>query len=280
MMNYRLSILLLVLLAPVVLLAQTDGAEVQVPTLTRYATDLTATLTANQVVMLNQKLEQFDRETSTQILVLMIPALGTNSLEDFALRVAEKNKIGREGKDNGALLLVVKDDRKIRIEVGYGLEGALPDALSGIIIRREIGPKFREGDFFGGLNAGVEAIMLATKNEYKADPKKKDRGFDLMTILFFIFIIFIIGRMFASRRKYLGGTGRTTRGFPGPWIGIPPVGGGRRGGGFWGGGFGGGGGRRRWLFGRRRVVRGRWGERWLVADTSHYLLRTSWHHIF
>jgi len=244
-MNLRFFIaplfFLLIFAAPDFGLAQADIVEVQIPTLTRYATDFTVTLTANQVVMLNQKLEQFDNETSTQILVLMVPTIGTTSIEDFALRVAEKNKIGREKKDNGALLLVAKDDKKIRIEVGYGLEGALPDALSGTIIRREIGPKFREGDFFGGLNAGVEAIMLATKNEYKADPKGKGKNIDLMAILFVIFIMFIISRMIFGRRKYLGGGGRGGRNFPGPWIGFPPLGGGRKSGGF-GGGFGGGGG--------------------------------------
>jgi len=201
MMKSRASILFLFLVLPVVMFAQADVVEVQVPALTRYATDLTVTLTANQVVLLNQKLEKFDNETSTQIVVLIVPTIGTTSIEDYALRVAEKNRIGREGKSNGALLLVAKDDRKIRIEVGYGLEGPLPDALSGTIIRREIGPKFREGDFFGGLNAGVEAIMLATKNEYKADPKGKDGGFNLTTLVFFVFIIFIIGRMLVSRRK-------------------------------------------------------------------------------
>lgn len=238
-------LLILCIALPPISLAQADGAEaaeIPVPTLTRYATDMTVTLTANQVVMLNQKLEKFDQETSTQILILMIPTLPGTSVEDYALRVAEKNKIGREGKDNGVLLLVAKDDRKIRIEVGYGLEGALPDALSGTIIRREIGPKFREGDFFGGLNAGVEAIMLATKGEYKADPKGKDPKFNLMTLLIILFVIFIISRMFMSRRKYFGGGGGKS--FPGPWIGFPPSGGwsgGRRSGGF-GGGFGGGGG--------------------------------------
>ena len=243
--RFRAPILLLLLLvaAPAILLAQADVTDVPVPALTRYATDMTVTLTANQVVLLNQKLEKFDKETSTQIVVLMIPTIGNTAVEEYALRVAEKNKIGQEGKSNGALLLVAKDDRKIRIEVGYGLEGALPDALSGTIIRREIGPKFREGDFFGGLNAGVEAIMLATKNEYKADPKGDGKRFNLTTILFLIFIIFIISRMFISRRKYFGG-GPGNRNFPGPWIGFPPsggLGGGRKSGGF-GGGFGGGGG--------------------------------------
>jgi uncharacterized protein len=243
--RFRAPIILLLLLvaSPAILLAQADVSDVPVPTLTRYATDLTVTLTASQVVLLNQKLENFEKETSTQIVVLMIPTIGSAAIEEYALRVAEKNKIGREGKDNGALLLVAKDDRKIRIEVGYGLEGALPDALSGTIIRREIGPKFREGDFFGGLNAGVEAIMLATKNEYKADPKDEGRGVTLTTIFFLIFVILIISRMFISRRKYFGG-GSGSKNFPGPWIGFPhPVGGsgGRKSGGF-GGGFGGGGG--------------------------------------
>src|SRR5512139_3551022 len=104
--RFRASTFLLLLLvaSPAMLLSQADVTDVPVPTLTRYATDMTVTLTANQVVLLNQKLEKFEKETSTQIVVLMIPTVGSAAIEEYALRVAEKNRIGGEGKNNGTLL--------------------------------------------------------------------------------------------------------------------------------------------------------------------------------
>jgi uncharacterized protein len=127
-------------------------------------------LTPREVAVLGQKLEAFEKETTNQIAVLLIPSLQGDSLEDFSIRLAEKWKIGQKGRNNGAILLIVKNERKLRIEVGYGLEGALPDALSGSIIRNEIGPQFEEGRFYAGIEAGLNAIMAATK-EYR--PVKK-----------------------------------------------------------------------------------------------------------
>ena len=144
--------------------------EVQVPSLTHYATDLSGTLSSEELSQLDGILSAFDKSTSTQIVVLMVSSLNGEDLEEYSLRVAEANKIGKKGKDNGALLLVARNDRKARIEVGYGLEGVLPDALAGQIIRHEIAPHFSGGDYYGGLRAGVEAIMAATKNEYQAEP--------------------------------------------------------------------------------------------------------------
>jgi uncharacterized protein len=122
--------------------------EFSPPRISQYVTDLTATLTAGESAALNAKLEQFDRETSTQIVVLMVHTIGDLPIEEATLKVAELNKVGKKGKDNGVLLFIAKDDRKLRIEVGYGLEGALPDILAGQIIRKEIGPRFREGDYY------------------------------------------------------------------------------------------------------------------------------------
>ncbi|HMK38496.1 MAG TPA: TPM domain-containing protein, partial [Bacteroidota bacterium] len=142
------------------------------------------------------------------------------------------NKIGRKGKDNGVLLVVARNDRKARIEVGYGLEGVLPDALAGQIIRHEIGPHFRQGDYCG-LRAGVEAIMSATKNEYQAEPSSRGgRSSSTRLIFALVFVAFMVIRL-ARRRHgiFLGG---------GPWIGGGWGSG--SGGGFGGGGFGGGGG--------------------------------------
>ena len=135
-------------------------------------TDRTGTLTRDQILRLEQKLAAFERETTNQIAVLLIPSLEGDSLEDYSIRLAEKWKIGQQGRNNGVILLIVKNDRKLRIEVGYGLEGALPDALAGTIIRNEISPRFREGQFYQGIDAGVNAVIAATKGEYKAGPKK------------------------------------------------------------------------------------------------------------
>jgi len=117
-------------------------------------TDRTGTLNRDQIHALEKKLTAFEKETTNQIAVLLIPSLEGDSLEDYSIRLAEKWKIGQQGRNNGVILLIVKNDRKLRIEVGYGLEGALPDALAGTIIRNEISPRFREGQFYqGGMDS-------------------------------------------------------------------------------------------------------------------------------
>ncbi|MGA9118867.1 MAG: TPM domain-containing protein [Bacteroidota bacterium] len=208
---------------------------VQVPKLSSYVTDLTGTLDPGQINLLSNRLRAFDDSTSNQVVVLMVPSLGDQPLEEYSLQVSESNKIGVKDRNNGVLLLIVKDERRMRIEVGYGLEGALPDALSGLIIRREIAPRFRNGDYFDGISAGVDAIMLATKGEYKGD-KKKQRdhvgNFFPFIVLFFVLFAFI-RNIFRPRRTILGGFGPMMWG--GGW-------GSGRGGGFGGGGGGGFGG--------------------------------------
>ena len=208
------------------------GQDTPVPELKHYATDLSGTLSAEQVSQLDQLLSSFDKTTSTQVVVLMVSSLNGEDLEEYSLRVAEANKVGRKGKDNGALLLVARNDRKARIEVGYGLEGALPDALAGQIIRQEISPHFRQGDYYGGLRAGVEAIMAATKNEYKAEPASQTGRRTSPGLFIVVVIIVFLLRLvrWRSRGIFWGG---------GPWLGG---GGGGGWGGGSGGGFGGGGG--------------------------------------
>ena len=227
-------VLLLLSWAPSLLQAQ----EMEIPRLTRYATDLSATLSAEELATLETKLQEFDRSTSTQLVLLIVPSLGGSSVEDASLRVAEANRIGRKGRDNGVLLFVAMQERRVRIEVGYGLEGALPDALSGQIIRREIGPRFREGNHYAGIAAGLDAIMRATRNEYTAAPADRPakRGGTkwLGLILVVLFLVF----RFAGRRR--------GKGWPGGfwWGGGFPTGGsfGGSGGGGSFGGFSGGGG--------------------------------------
>jgi uncharacterized protein len=224
-----------------------SAQEPEIPKLTRWVTDLTNTLTASEVDRLDNTLRSFERATSTQILVLVVPTVGTADIEEVALRIAEANRIGKKGKDNGALLLVAKNDRLVRIEVGYGLEGVLPDALAGQIIRREIVPAFRDGDFYGGIKAGIEAIMMAARGEYgeeETDEEHSPKWIALLLVFFIFFFVFNIMR--ARHRLSPGGI----RSLPGPfWGGFGGrIGGGWSGGGFRGGGgsFGGGGATGRW----------------------------------
>lgn len=224
-------------------------ADLQVPMLTRRVTDFTQTLSVSQQATLESRLARFEDSTSTQIAVLLIPTLGGEELSDYSLRVAEKNRIGRQGRSNGVLFLIVLNDKQMRIEVGYGLEGTLPDALSDQVLRREVRPRFRNGDYYGGILAGVEAIMKATKGEYKADEKREGRGgfwIPILVILFFgfAFISSLINR-FRGGGRYVGGSRgwRSTGGWFGGW-GGGGGGGWSGGGGGWSGGggsFGGGG---------------------------------------
>ena len=160
------------------------------------------------------------------------------SSEDYSLKVCEKNKLGKKGRDNGVLFLIVKDERRMRIEVGYGLEGVLTDALSEQIIHRVVAPKFRVGDYNGGINAGVDAIMAATKGEFQGQPEASSRK-QLSPIA--VLILFLLFGSFT--RLLFRGVRRTTMGSGRYWSGGPWFGGfGGGGGGFGGGGFGGGGG--------------------------------------
>jgi uncharacterized protein len=146
--------------------------------------------------------------------------------------VFEKNKLGQKGKDNGVLIVVAKQDRKVRIEVGYGLEGVLTDALTSQITTREITPSFKQGDFHGGLLAGVEALMAASAGEYEL--KDKGRIAPMTAIILVLFFLGFIGAfvlpMLSSKRRYLIKSGNWT--YHSGW--------GWRSGGFGGGGFGGG----------------------------------------
>jgi uncharacterized protein len=180
--------------------------------LVQYVTDETGTLTSSEINSLSQKLQAFDKKTSTQIVVYMISSLEGESLEDVSNQIAEKNKIGKKGKDNGVLLFISKSDRKIRIEVGYGLEGSLTDAVSSQIIRKEIAPSFRSNNFYEGINKGTDAIISVTKGEYTVDKKsQKDiNGISCLGIPIFILLIFgiIFFSIFMSIIRRIFGFGR------------------------------------------------------------------------
>jgi uncharacterized protein len=218
--------------------------QLVVPEFHQRVIDETNTLSRDELQTLESSLDQFERETSNQVVVLMIPSLQGESIEDYSLRVAEKNKFGKKERNNGVLLLIAKEDRKLRIEVGYGLEGALTDALSSQIIRHEITPQFGKGDYYAGISAGVEAIIAATKGEYKGDERQHGKGGSLIVpLIFMVTIIFMLLRIFiGSRRHYIGKKG-SFGGGPWFWGGMGGgLGGGISRGGFGGGGFGGGGG--------------------------------------
>lgn len=141
------------------------GAQIAVPPLVARVTDQTGTLTGEQKASLERTLQQFEARKGSQIVVLMVPTTGGEPIEQFALRAAEKWQPGRKKIDDGALLVVAKDDRALRIEVGYGLEGALNDATARRIVSEVIVPRLKEGDFYGGIAAGVDSIIRVVDGE-------------------------------------------------------------------------------------------------------------------
>lgn len=169
---------LLALLAALTLWAGAALA-LDVPRLEGRVNDTARLLSPAAVARLDALLADFERTDSTQVVVLTIPSLAGESLEDYAVTVAQAWGIGQKGKDNGVLLLVSKADRKVRIEVGYGLEGRLTDALTGRIIDLAIVPAFKAGNFDAGIESGVAGIIEGARGEYEAPPESgKASGHD------------------------------------------------------------------------------------------------------
>ena len=132
---------------------------------TQRVTDLTSTLDAGQIQALEAKLAAFESRKGSQIAVLLVPSTQPETIEQYGIRVVDSWKLGRKGVDDGVLLLIAKDDRKLRIEVGYGLEGALNDATAKRIVSEIIGPDFKRGEFYAGIDAGVDAIIKVVEGE-------------------------------------------------------------------------------------------------------------------
>ncbi|QIQ22234.1 TPM domain-containing protein [Zophobihabitans entericus] len=149
------------------MLSASAWAEFQVPQLTQRVTDLTQTLSAAQVDQLEQKLIEFEQQqdSGAQIAVLMVPTLDGTAIEQAALAVFDKWQLGQKGQDNGILILVAKDDRQMRIEVGYGFEGVIPDLQASRIINRQMVPAFKNDDYFTGISDAMESIMALVLNE-------------------------------------------------------------------------------------------------------------------
>ncbi|WP_407160663.1 TPM domain-containing protein [Bradyrhizobium sp. STM 3557] len=155
-------------------------AEVAVPPLTGRVVDQTGTLSSSDIAGLTQKLKDLEARKGSQIAVLIVPTTQPEDIAQFSIRVAEAWKIGRKKVDDGALLVVAKNDRKLRIEVGYGLEGALTDVTSRRIIDEIIVPQFRSGDFAGGINAGVDRMIAVANGEQLPAPQPQaSHGVDL-----------------------------------------------------------------------------------------------------
>lgn len=149
------------------------AAEAAIPALTARVTDTTHTLDQATQDQLTKTLAALEQRKGAQIAVLMIPTTGSESIEQYAVRAFEQWKLGRKNVDDGILFLVAKNDRKLRIEVGYGLEGAVPDLLAGRIIREQVAPRFKQGDFAGGVTAGVNSLVKLVDGEDLPPPPKQ-----------------------------------------------------------------------------------------------------------
>jgi uncharacterized protein len=246
-------------------------AQIAVPPYSARAQDLTGTLDSEQLARLEQKLRAFEERKGSQIAVLIVPTTEPEDIAEFGIRVAESWKPGRKGVDDGAILLVAKNDRRMRIEVGYGLEGVLPDAIAKRIIEETIAPHFKQGDFYGGIDAGLEQMMKVIDGEPLPEPDPAWTPPGVGNWLIVVLVLFVIGA--STLRMVLGRVGGAlaTGGVVGvityvmthliPFaIGFSVVGflvallfgifggprgwssGGRRGGGGWSSGWGGGGG--------------------------------------
>lgn len=195
----------------ILLLSATFIYSLDVPDLKGYVNDYADMISSEAETELETKLKAFDDSDSTQIVILTIPSLEGDALEDFSIKVAEKWKIGQKNKDNGAIFLVSKNDRKMRIEVGYGLEGVITDLLAGRIIDNAASPHFRNGDMDKGFAAVIDALIGASKGEYTSDklPEKsdsKDMTFPFMLFIIMIIIWFSISRIIPFKiRGWLGG---------------------------------------------------------------------------
>jgi uncharacterized protein len=155
----------LALPALLLLLSGSALAQVAVPELRGPVTDLTGTLTQDQVARLDQQLRAFEAQKGSQIAVLIVPTTAPETAQEYSLRVAETWKLGRRGLNDGILLFVAKDDRTVFIQVGYGLEGAVPDVMANRIREQVIAPRFRNGDFFGGLSEAVTRLTALIEGE-------------------------------------------------------------------------------------------------------------------
>lgn len=255
-MNRRARVVLGFLL---LLFAWSAWAQVAVPELSHRVTDLTATLNPGQIAALENRLATFEAKTGSQIAVLIVPTTEPEDIAQFGIRVADQWKTGRKKVDDGLILIVAKNDRELRIEVGYGLEGVIPDAIAKRVIAETITPYFKAGDFNGGIEAGVRQLMGLVEGESLPPPAQRN-GDDEVSFALLIFGGVIAGWLLSAvmSRPAAGGVAAVGSGAVGVMLlGLTPivlfvavfvfagVASGFRSGGGWssggGGGFGGGG---------------------------------------
>lgn len=223
------------------------------PPPTRWVTDQAGILSTTDLAMLDSKLENFEQQSGAQFLIYIFRSIENEAIEDFTIRAVERWKVGQKKYDNGLVLFVFVQERKVRIEVGYGLEGSVTDAFSSRVIREFIAPKFQQGDYAGGLNAGADALMQKIRTGEEPVPPLNPRGSQqqqpdenpypgVLVFLVILFVFFILPLL--SRRRRGGGCGGCIFPFFFPGGGITFGGGGFSSGGFGGGGggFSGGGG--------------------------------------
>jgi uncharacterized protein len=224
-------------------LAGARGAEVIPPPPANHFNDYASLVSPATASSLDRQLAQFERDTSSQVLVAIYPKMESDSsIEDYTVRVFQSWHPGLKGKDNGAAIFIFAESHQIYIQVGYGLEGALPDALAKRIISDEMVPLFKKGDYDGGITAGVNAVLAATRGEYKGTGRTvadRQRGHGIPLGLIFFLIVVVISILSSIRRgasMYHSGGMNGFGGFILPLL----LSSGGRGGGFSGGGGGGG----------------------------------------
>ncbi len=231
------------------LVTSPEASALEVPSLQGHVNDYARMLSNEDRAALEQKLEAYEQKTGSQFVLLTVAGLEDETLESFGIKVAERWKVGSEKADNGLILLVAPNDRKVRVEVGHGLEGAIPDAIAARVIREVIAPAFRNGQFAQGVNAAFDTLMAAAAGEIAEPVKRKQRtrGIGSLSPILLPIAIFIFFALMGG-----GGRGRRRRGgffiFPGGFGGGGGGWGGGGGGGFSGGGgsFGGGGASGEW----------------------------------
>lgn len=185
---------------------------IAIPPLKARVTDLTQTLTPDQQSQLENKLNAFELEKGSQIAVLIVPSTKPEEIEQYSIRVVDAWKLGREKQDDGILVLVAKNDHKMRIEVGQGLEGPIPDLIAKRVISEVMAPSFKQGDFYGGINNAVDKLMGLISGEKLAPPPPQARsasmGFD-NSLAFFVIGCVVLGGFLSSILGRFFGAGAT-----------------------------------------------------------------------
>lgn len=190
------SLLLVWCLLLSVLTSQAADRLVDIPTLQSPVTDLTQTLSVEEQAALNQKLTQFSQQSGSQVAVLLLPSTQPEEISQFGIRLADAWKIGREKQDDGVIVIIAKNDRKMRIEVGYGLEGAIPDAIAKRIISEQMSPAFKQGQFYQGLDLATDTLIKLIQGERLPAPAQqahKGHANDWMSLLPILMFAAIIG---------------------------------------------------------------------------------------